>query len=148
MVWGGFRGALALALGSGIPEPARMPPRARPRNRLPRSFEVRFSGFHRVGAACFAVAMDSRHLPRCSSRHRNDAREFLAKLLEVNSTRVQSDILNRAQDSRGYLEIRKLLHEVGLIAEKALINAQKAREGGASAGPFMVLRRRPIFSGL
>jgi hypothetical protein len=33
----------------------------------------------------------------------NNAREFLAKLLEVNSTRVQSDILNRVQESRGYL---------------------------------------------
>ena len=30
-----------------------------------------------------------------------DAREFLDKLLETNSTRVQSDILSRVQDSRG-----------------------------------------------
>ncbi len=34
----------------------------------------------------------------------NDAIEFLSKLLEFNSTPVQSDILNRIQDSRGHLE--------------------------------------------
>jgi hypothetical protein len=52
----------------------------------------------------------------------NDGREFLVKLLEVNSTRVQSDILNRVQESRGYLEveIRKLLHEISRVAEQAL----------------------------
>jgi len=66
---------------------------------------------------------------------RNDAREFLVTLLEVNSTRVQSDILNRIQESHGYLEveIRKLLHEVGRVAEQALTNARRVREEGASA---------------
>ena len=64
-----------------------------------------------------------------------DAREFLAKLLEVNSTRVQSDILNRVQESRGHLEveIRKLLHEVSRVAEQALSNARRVREEGAPA---------------
>jgi hypothetical protein len=65
----------------------------------------------------------------------NDAREFVAKLLEVNSRRVQSDILNRVQESRGHLEveIRKLLHEVNRVAEQALGNARRVRERGASA---------------
>ena len=64
-----------------------------------------------------------------------DAREFRAKLLEVDSTRVQSDILNRVQESRGHLEveIRKLLHEVSRVAEQALGNARRVREEGASA---------------
>jgi GTP-binding protein EngB required for normal cell division len=64
---------------------------------------------------------------------RNDAREFLRRLLETNSTRVQSDILNRVQESRGKLEaeIRKLLHEVTRIAEQALARAKKVREEGA-----------------
>src|ERR1700686_2314242 len=35
----------------------------------------------------------------------NEAREFLDKRLEVNSTRVQSDILNRVQESRGNREV-------------------------------------------
>src|SRR5215470_4503853 len=52
----------------------------------------------------------------------NDAREFLERLLMVNSTRVQSDVLNRIQGSRGRLEveIRKVLHEISRIAEQAL----------------------------
>jgi ribosome biogenesis GTPase A len=65
----------------------------------------------------------------------NDAREFLLRLIETNSTRVQSDILNRARESRGRLEveIRKLLHEVGRIAEEALVRARKVKEEGEPA---------------
>ncbi len=65
----------------------------------------------------------------------NDAREFLRHLLEVNSSRVQNDILNRVQESRGCLEveIRKLLHEVSRIAEQALDRARKAKEEGTPA---------------
>ena len=64
-----------------------------------------------------------------------EAREFLDKLLETNSTRVQSDILSRVQDSQGQLEaeIRKLLHEVSRIAEEALRRARKVREEGSPA---------------
>jgi hypothetical protein len=65
----------------------------------------------------------------------NDARRFLTQLLEYNSTRVQSDILNRVQESRARLEteIRKLLHEVSRIAEQALAGAKKVGEKGAPA---------------
>jgi GTP-binding protein EngB required for normal cell division len=65
----------------------------------------------------------------------NDAREFLARLLETNSIRVQSDILNRVQESRGKLEadIRKVLHEVSRIAEQALARAKRTRDEGAPA---------------
>jgi predicted GTPase len=65
----------------------------------------------------------------------NEAREFLAHLLETNSTRVQSDILNRVQESRGQLEteIRKLLHEVSRVAEHALVRARKVKEEGQPA---------------
>ncbi|MGA7683635.1 MAG: dynamin family protein [Terriglobales bacterium] len=60
---------------------------------------------------------------------------FLESLLVVNSTRVQSDILDRIQESRGRLEvdIRKLLHEVSRIAEQALCNAKAAQEKGSPA---------------
>jgi hypothetical protein len=34
----------------------------------------------------------------------NDAGEFLVRSIETNSTRVQNDILNRVQESRGSLE--------------------------------------------
>jgi hypothetical protein len=65
----------------------------------------------------------------------NEAREFLRHLLEVNSSRVQNDVLNRIQDSRGRLEaeIRKLLHEISRIAEQALDRARKIKEEGTPA---------------
>lgn len=63
------------------------------------------------------------------------ADEFLIHLLEINSARVQSDILDRVQESRNRLEaeIRKLLHEVTLISEQALVHARAAQESGAPA---------------
>jgi hypothetical protein len=65
----------------------------------------------------------------------NDAREFLQHLLEVNSSRVQNDVLNRIQESRGRfeVEIRKLLHEVSHIAVQALDRARKVKEEGTPA---------------
>ena len=64
-----------------------------------------------------------------------DACAFLTHLMETNSTRVQSDVVNRVQESRGHLEveIRKLLHEVTRIAERALDRARTAKAAGASA---------------
>ena len=72
----------------------------------------------------------------------NDAREFLRHLLEVNSSRVQNDVLNRIQDSRGRLEaeIRKLLHEISRIAEQALDRARKVKDEGTSAVQLAVER--------
>jgi polyhydroxyalkanoate synthesis regulator phasin len=65
----------------------------------------------------------------------NEAREFLRHLLEVNGARVQNDVLNRIEDSRGRLEaeIRKLLHEISRIAEPALGRARKVKEEGTPA---------------
>ena len=65
----------------------------------------------------------------------NDAHEFLNYLLETNCTRVQSDILDRVQESRSRLEaeIRKLLHEISRIAQQALTRARAARSRGALA---------------
>ncbi|MGA3373289.1 MAG: dynamin family protein [Terracidiphilus sp.] len=65
----------------------------------------------------------------------NEAREFLRHLLEVNSSRVQNDVLNCIQDSRGRLEaeIRKLLHEISRIAEQALDRARKVKADGSPA---------------
>lgn len=65
----------------------------------------------------------------------DSAVEFLGHLLEVNSSRVQSDILNRVQESRNRLEaeIRKLLHDVTRVAEQALVHARAVQEAGAPA---------------
>ncbi len=64
-----------------------------------------------------------------------DGRWFLGWLFEVNSSRVQNDVLNRIEESRNRLEaeIRKLLHEVSRIAEQALMRARKAQEEGTPA---------------
>jgi hypothetical protein len=72
----------------------------------------------------------------------SDAREFLQHLLEVNSSRVQNDVLNRIQESRDRLqaEIRKLLHEVRRIAEQALNRARKVKEEGAPAVQSAIAR--------
>jgi hypothetical protein len=65
----------------------------------------------------------------------SDAREFLIKLVESNTIRVQRDVLNRIQESRSRLEveIRKLLHEVTRIAEQALVRARRLKEEGEPA---------------
>ncbi len=72
----------------------------------------------------------------------SDGREFLRLLLEVNCSRVQNDILNRVQESRGRLEveIRKLLHEVSRIAVEALTHAREARSAGTAAVEVAVAR--------
>lgn len=64
-----------------------------------------------------------------------DGLQFLDHLLETNSTRVQSDTLDRVQESRGRLEveIRKLLHEVSRIAEQALVRARQVKGEGEPA---------------
>ena len=71
-----------------------------------------------------------------------DGREFLGRLLEVNCSRVQNDILNRVQESRGRLEveIRKLLHEISLVAVEALTHAREARAARAAAVEAAVTR--------
>jgi len=72
----------------------------------------------------------------------NDGREFLRRLLEVNCSRVQNDILNRVQESRSRLEveIRKLLHEVSRVATEALTHAREARAAGIEAVQAAVAR--------
>jgi len=62
---------------------------------------------------------------------------------------VQSDILDRVQESRGRLEvqIRKLLHEVSRIAEEALVRARKVKDEGepgveVELGPLNHLERQ------
>ncbi|MGB9512339.1 MAG: dynamin family protein [Candidatus Acidiferrum sp.] len=64
-----------------------------------------------------------------------DAMEFFEYLLEMNSSRVQSDVMDRVEESQGQLEaeIRKLLHAVTRIATSALDHAREAKSRGAAA---------------
>ena len=74
-------------------------------------------------------------LSRAHGVIQNAPRAFLIRLLEINSTRVQSDILNRVQESRNRLEveIRKLLHEISRMAEQALSRARATHAAGTPA---------------
>ena len=71
-----------------------------------------------------------------------EASEFFEHLVEMNSTRVQSDVVKRVQESRAQLEIeiRKLLHEVSRIAERALDRARAVKSEGASAVEAAIAR--------
>jgi hypothetical protein len=63
-----------------------------------------------------------------------DGLAFLERLLDVNSTRVQSDVNERVLESRHRLEadIRTLLRDVAHIAERALAHARTAQASGAA----------------
>lgn len=123
---------------AGIPELARMPHALDPDSGFRVRSQFTFMEFIEVAQPASPLRwMADLILGLVGARKiiTNDAREFLVRLLETNSIRVQSDILNRVQESRGKLEaeIRKLLHEISRIAEQALMRAKKVREEGAPA---------------
>jgi len=62
-----------------------------------------------------------------------DSNEFLEQLLEVNSSRVQSDVDERVRESRKKLdaEIKEVLREASAIADRALARARAAQSAGA-----------------
>jgi len=62
-----------------------------------------------------------------------DARDFLDQLLEMNSSRVQSDVDERVRESRKKLdaEIKEVLREASAIADRALARARAAQSAGA-----------------
>jgi hypothetical protein len=123
---------------AGIPELARMPNALDPEYGFRVRSEFTFYEFRDVAQPASPLRwLADLILGLVGARWviRNEARRFLTKLLETNSIRVQSDILNRVQESRGRLEaeIRKLLHEVSRVAEQALQRARKIRDEGAPA---------------
>jgi predicted GTPase len=61
-----------------------------------------------------------------------DAQEFLDQLLEVNSSRVQSDVDERVRESRKKLEadLKGTLREASAIADRALARARAAQAAG------------------
>jgi hypothetical protein len=123
---------------AGIPELARMPHALDPERGFRVRSEFTFYEYRDVAEPASPVRwLADLLLGLVGARWivRNEARRFLTRLLETNSTRVQSDVLNRVQESRGRLEteIRKLLHEVSRIAEQALVRARKVKEDGEPA---------------
>lgn len=123
---------------AGIPELARMPRALDPERGFRVRSEFTFYEYRDVAEPASPLRwLTDLLLGLVGARWiiRNEARRFLTRLLETNSTRVQSDVLNRVQESRAKLEteIRKLLHEVSRIAEQALFRARKVKEDGESA---------------
>jgi GTP-binding protein EngB required for normal cell division len=61
-----------------------------------------------------------------------DAQEFLDQLLEVNASRVQSDVDERVRESRRKLEaqLKTVLREASAIADRALVRARIAQAAG------------------
>ncbi len=124
--------------GAGIPELARMPHALDAETGFRVRSKFTFMEFIEVAQPASPLRWLADLLLGIVGAHsviQNDARRFLERLLETNSTRVQSDILDRVQESRGRLEveIRKLLHEVSRIAEQALVHARKVKEDGEPA---------------
>jgi len=124
--------------GAGIPELARMPHALDPETGFRVRSKFTFMDFIEVAQPASPLRwLADVVVPLVGARRliKNDGQQFLVKLLETNSTRVQSDILDRVQESRGRLEveIRKLLHEVSRIAEEALVRARKLKEEGEPA---------------
>ncbi len=129
---------LAKLAEAGIPELGRMLHALDPEAGLRVRSQFRFREFiemaqpssplRRIADVCLALIGLRRTID-------NHARWFLDWLFEVNSSRVQNDVLNRIEESRNRLEadIRKLLHEVSRIAEQALARARKAKDEGAPA---------------
>jgi GTP-binding protein EngB required for normal cell division len=124
--------------GAGLGELTRMPHALDPEKGLRVRSRFTFEGFIGIAQPPSPLRwLADIFLPFVGGRKliRTDAREFLRHLLEVNSSRVQNDVLNRIQESRDRLEveIRKLLHEVRRIAEQALNRARKVKEEGTPA---------------
>jgi hypothetical protein len=71
-----------------------------------------------------------------------DAKEFLDRLLETNTMRVQSDVDTRVSDGKSRLEtdIRILLREIAAVAERALSHARAARQAGAAGIEAAMIR--------
>jgi GTP-binding protein EngB required for normal cell division len=123
---------------AGIPELARMPHALDPERGFRVRSEFTFYEYRDVAQPASPLRwLGDLALGLVGARWiiRNEAHEFLARLIETNITRVQSDVLNRVQESRGKLEaeIRKLLHAVSRIAQQALVRARKVKEDGEPA---------------
>lgn len=129
---------LRMLAQAGIPELARMPHALEAETGFRVRSRFSFMDFIEVAQPASPLRWVADFLLRLVGLRKliqNDGLEFLERLLETNSTRVQSDTLNRVQESRGRLEveIRKLLHEVSRIAVQALVRARKVKEEGEAA---------------
>jgi GTP-binding protein EngB required for normal cell division len=75
-----------------------------------------------------------------------DAQEFLDQLLEVNASRVQSDVDERLRESRKRLEVQieAVMQQAWAIADRALAHARVAQSAGVQAVETALSRLRSI----
>jgi GTPase Era involved in 16S rRNA processing len=130
---------------AGIPELARMPHALDAEKGFRTRSEFLFRDFVEIAQPASPLRWVADLFLGCVGAQgviEKEAREFLGQLLEVNCTRVQSDVLNRVQESRSRLEveIRRLLHEVTRIAAEALTHARATQAAGATAVGTAVAR--------
>jgi hypothetical protein len=123
---------------TGISELSRMPHALNPQRGFRTCSQFRFYEFITVAQPASVLRWAADALLSAAGAfnyfHR-DAEVFLERLLESNSSRVQSDINERVLESRHHLEadIRILLREVSHAAEQALAHAQATLSAGAVA---------------
>lgn len=123
---------------AGVPELAQMPHALDPERGFRTRSRFTFHDFITLArpASIFRFLADVvLGLVRAYGSIERDAVAFLERLLEVNGTRVQSDVNERVLESRHRLEadIRTLLREVAHVAERALAHARTAQVSGAAA---------------
>ncbi len=83
-----------------------------------------------------AAALDRLRSPRGAMKAAlRDAREYLARLLDTNSARVQNDLIERVVQSRERLEadLRASLTEAADVTHRALERAREHRAAGVEA---------------
>lgn len=128
---------LARLAESGIPELSRMPNALDPEKGFRVASRFRFEELINIAQP----ASPLRYLTDVAlgtvgafSLIQKDALAFLEYLLEMNSARVQSDLIDRVEQSQNQLEaeIRKLLHELTRVANAALLHAREAKSLGSA----------------
>ena len=97
--------------------------------------EFHFHQIERVAAPASPFLLISDFLLGSMGLHSGivrDAQEYLDQLLEVNSSRVQSDVDERVRESRKKLDaqIKGVLREASAVADRALARARAAQTAG------------------
>jgi ribosome biogenesis GTPase A len=123
---------------TGVPGVEQLPAELDPARGLRIQSRFHFHGIERVAAPASPLLFVS-DLLRGGFGGRagivGDAMDFISQLLEVNTSRVQSDVDERLRGSRTKLEaeIKALLKEGSTIAERALAHARVAQSAGEPA---------------
>jgi len=123
---------------SGVPELDELPEELVSGRELLGQSHFYFHEIERVAAPASPLLLLAdlvRGLLGSRQRMLRDAQDSLDQLLEVNSSKAQSDIDERIRESRKKLEseIKRSLAEASLVADRALAHAKPAQAAGVPA---------------